>query len=353
MKGRWLLANRDFLMRDLVRDYCTVFQALSAQRQRFEQAGAVSYSALRDLLGEAMRKGVFWRLKDTSHLLFRNAPAHSDVAPFDTPGPACQAGGCKMQHAPNGGQAHIPAAESAESARGEESAHVAESAQVAALLRSANNLLPGGADGQRALEAIIDWCIGYAFHECVKLKEDAFQNQHYANRLAQVTRHDGVTTDMYNPLRGLVGQTAESSSRELSRISHVLTHGLRMLAQYLVIEKHNTHLARWLASEELSARQAFGTNFVPMLDALYGPEHERLYLLAARDFLEAGRREPAIGLLQGADERGLLRGEGRSLLGRLLGENTKDTASDICAACGKQKNFPCLPYLHPLETTKA
>ena len=328
-------------MRDLVRDYCTVFQALSAQRQRFEQAGAVSYSALRDLLGEAMRKGVFWRLKDTSHLLFRNAPAHSDVAPVDTPGPVCPSCDGKTQDAPNAGQAHGREPESA------------ESAQVAALLRSANTLLPGGADGQRALEAIIDWCIGYAFHECVKLKEDAFQNQHYANRLAQVARHDGVTTDMYNPLRGLVGQTAESSSRELSRISHVLSHGLRMLAQYLAVEKHNTHLARWLASEELSARQAFGSNFVPMLDALYGPEHERLYLLAARDFLEAGRREPAIGLVQGADERGLLRGEGRSLLGRLLGENTKDTASDICAACGKQKNFPCLPYLHPLETTKA
>ncbi len=330
-------------MRDLVRDYCTVFQALSAQRQRFEQAGAVSYSALRDLLGEAMRKGVFWRLKDTSHLLFRNAPAHSDVAPVDTPGPVCPSCDGKTQDAPNAGQAHGRDPESA------------ESAQVAALLRSANTLLPGGADGQRALEAIIDWCIGYAFHECVKLKEDAFQNQHYANRLAQVARHDGVTTDMYNPLRGLVGQTAESSSRELSRISHVLSHGLRMLAQYLAVEKHNTHLARWLASEELSARQAFGSNFVPMLDALYGPEHERLYLLAARDFLEAGRREPAIALLQGADERGLLRGEGRSLLSRLLAEDSVDvaTASDICAACGRQKSFPCLPYLHPLETTKA
>lgn len=332
-------------MRDLVRDYCTVFQALSAQRQRFEQAGAVSYSALRDLLGEAMRKGVFWRLKDTSHLLFRNAPAHSDVAPVDTPGPVCQPCDGKTPDALHGGLAQRPDPESAESA---------ESAQVAALLRHANNLLPGGAAGQRALEAIIDWSIGYAFHECVKLKEDAFQNQHYANRLAQVARHDGVTTDMYNPLRGLVGQTAESSSRELSRISHVLSHGLRMLAQYLVVEKHNTHLARWLASEELPARQAFGANYVPMLDALYGPEHERLYLLAARDFLEAGRREPAIALLQGADERGLLRDEGSSLLSRLLAENaTTDTASDICAACGRQEGFPCLPYLHPLETTKA
>lgn len=339
MKGRWLLANRDFLVRDLVRDYCTVFQSLSAQRQRFEQAGAVSYSALRDLLGEAMRKGVFWRLKDTSHLLFRNAPAHSDIAPVDTPGPSSQAETLGLSLQGNG--EYSPASPT----------DPAESEQIEALLRHANNLLPGGTAGQHALEALIDWSIGYAFHECVKLREDAFQNQHYANRLAQIARHDAVTADMYNPLRGLVGQTAESSSRELSRISHVLSHGLRMLAQYLAVEKHNTHLARWLASEEHLARQAFGANYVTLLDALYGPEHELLYLLAARDFLEAGRREPAVALLEGANERGLLRCEGHDLLRRLHAEaGVQGTGADICAACGKREGFPCLPYLHPLET---
>ena len=339
MKGRWLLANRDFLMRDLVRDYCTVFQSLSAQRQRFEQAGAVSYSALRDLLGEAMRKGVFWRLKDTSHLLFRNAPAHSDIAPVDTPGPSSQAETLGQTSQGNG--EYSPASPT----------DPAESEQIEALLRHANNLLPGGTAGQHALEALIDWSIGYAFHECVKLREDAFQNQHYANRLAQIARHDAVTADMYNPLRGLVGQTAESSSRELSRISHVLSHGLRMLAQYLAVEKHNTHLARWLASEEHLARQAFGANYVTLLDALYGPEHELLYLLAARDFLEAGRREPAVALLEGANERGLLRCEGHDLLRRLHAEaGVQGTGADICAACGKREGFPCRPYLHPLET---
>ena len=339
MKGRWLLANRDFLVRDLVRDYCTVFQSLSAQRQRFDQAGAVSYSALRDLLGEAMRKGVFWRLKDTSHLLFRNAPAHSDIAPVDTPGPSSQAETLGLS--PQGNGEYSPASPT----------DPAESEQIEALLRHANNLLPGGTAGQHALEALIDWSIGYAFHECVKLREDAFQNQHYANRLAQIARHDAVTADMYNPLRGLVGQTAESSSRELSRISHVLSHGLRMLAQYLAVEKHNTHLARWLASEEHLARQAFGANYVTLLDALYGPEHELLYLLAARDFLEAGRREPAVALLEGANERGLLRCEGHDLLRRLHAEaGVQGTGADICAACGKREGFPCLPYLHPLET---
>ncbi|ATD82549.1 MULTISPECIES: hypothetical protein [Desulfovibrio] len=337
MKGRWLLANRDFLVRDLVRDYCTVYHALAAQRRRFELDGAVSYTALRDLLGEAMRKGVFWRLKDTAHLLFRNSANHGDVAPVDTPAPVAESSG-PVGSTPPPDAACCPGTQAAR----------AETEQIESLRRHARNILPGGTEGIKALEALIDWCIGYAFHECVKLKEDAFQNQHYANRLIQISRHDAVTAEMYNPLRGLGGQTAESSSRELSRISHVLSHGLRLLAQYLVVEKHNTHLARWLASEEHMAEQAFGAGYEILLDALYGPGHENLYLLAARDFLEAGRREPAIALLEDAHRRDLLRGPGQNMLCRLLNEGT----SGICASCGKSAQFPCLPYLAPVEIDK-
>ena len=35
MSERWLLANRAFFVRDLVRDYCMVFRLLSDQRRRF------------------------------------------------------------------------------------------------------------------------------------------------------------------------------------------------------------------------------------------------------------------------------------------------------------------------------
>ena len=340
MKGRWLLANRDFLVRDLVRDYCTVYHALSAQRRRFELDGAVSYTALRDLLGEAMRKGVFWRLKDTAHLLFRNGSSNGDVAPVDTPAPTP----ATASAAPAG----APAAAGSSRCLTMQAAK-AETEQIESLRRHAQNILPGDTEGITALEALVDWCIGYAFHECVKLKEDAFQNQHYANRLIQISRHDAVTAEMYNPLRGLGGQTAESSSRELSRISHVLSHGLRLLAQYLVVEKHNTHLARWLASQEHMAAQAFGSSYEILLDALYGPNKEDLYLLAARNFLEAGRREPATALLEDAYKRGLLCESGLNMLRHLLNEN----ASGICASCGKSAAFPCLPYLAPVENLKA
>ena len=311
-------------MRDLVRDYCTVFQALSAQRQRFEQAGAVSYSALRDLLGEAMRKGVFWGLKDTAHHLFRNSPGIEAMAPGGMP------------------PLELPLPEEP----ADENGNAAEMAQITALRRHADSVLPGGAQAQKAFETLIDWCIGYAFHECAKLKEDAFQGQHYANRLIQISRIPAVTADMYNPLRGLGGQTSESSSRELSRILHVLAHGLRLLASYLAVERHNAHLARWLASEEDLARRIFGQSYDHLLASLYGNDRERLYLMAAKDFLHAGRREPARALLSKAHQGGSLGQEGLALLQELDKEAASECeGSGVCAACGKKNSLPCLPYL--------
>ena len=165
MNGRWSPERKAFLVRDLVRDYCQVYEGLEEQRRRFDHEGAVSYSSIRDLLGEAMRKGVFWRLKDTAHHLFRNS------------------------------QSQTP------------------DKDAILLWQYSGSRHPDGLVSQQPVEALIDWCVGYAFHECAKLREDAFQRQHYANRLAQLGRHQGVTAELYDPLRQLGEQTAESSAR--------------------------------------------------------------------------------------------------------------------------------------------
>lgn len=294
MSDRWLLANRAFFVRDLVRDYCTVFQLLAAQRRRFERDGAVSYSALRDLLGEAMRKGVFWRLKDTAHHLFRNSPCG---APAAGEHPAIR------------------------------------------LWQYAGSAYPDGMAEQKPVEALIDWCIGYAFHECAKLKEDAFQGQHYASRLAQLGRHAAVNGELYDPLRELAAQTAESSARELSRILHVLSHGLFLLTRYLADEGNNSHLARWLASEEDLAREVFGAQYQALLDALYRDRPGRLYSLAAQDLLEAGRRRPALDLLSRAHKLGRLDHEGLAQL-RALSLEPPDAADTAFAAYAAPPDAP-------------
>ena len=256
-------------MRDLVRDYCQVYEGLEEQRRRFDHEGAVSYSSIRDLLGEAMRKGVFWRLKDTAHHLFRNS------------------------------QSQTP------------------DKDAILLWQYSGSRHPDGLVSQQPVEALIDWCVGYAFHECAKLREDAFQRQHYANRLAQLGRHQGVTVELYDPLRQLGEQTAESSARELQRILHVLRHGLFLLLRYLEGQEDNTHLARWLVMEEARARAVFADLYDDLLSALYGSRPQRLYMLAAWDLLEAGRSEEARCMLECAARMGRLDAESLTLLRQL------------------------------------
>ena len=267
MNRAWLARRRPALVRDLVRDYCAAHIVLTAQLGRFEGDGTVSHAIIRALLGEAVSKGVLWRLKDTAHHLFRSAPASGarDAPP-----------------------------------------------------------------GERALVGeLIDWCVGFAFHECIKLREDAYQRQHYANRLLHLealwraaTGHDAGTADdepdapdALWPLAGLPRQTADSMERELRRILRVLDDGLALLARYLAGERGNAPLARWLAVEEDRAAAVFGAHWPGIVAALCGGDGEGLYPLAARDLAEAGRPDAALALLRA--HRHCLGEAGRGLLTEL------------------------------------
>lgn len=265
MSERWLLARKAYFIRDLVRDYCMVYHGVEQQNRLFTRDGLVSYAALRDLLGEANRKGVFWRLKDTAHHLFRQT---TDNPPED----------------------------------------------AILLWQYAGSASPSGLTVQSPVEALLDWCIGYAFHECAKLREDAFQRQHYSNRLAQLARTPAVTGDLYDPLAELALQTHESSARELQRILYVLRHGLFLLTRYLGGQGNNRHLARWLAVEDDLARRTFADLHPALLQSLYGQRPHRLFRLAAENLLDAGRPAQARELLLRAQARQTLDEEGLSLL---------------------------------------
>lgn len=90
---------------------------------------------------------------------------------------------------------------------------------------------------------------------------------------------------MYYPLRG----PCRSDLRKL--LARTFAHracsdprGLRLLTSYLAVERHNAHLACWLATEEDFARQVFGADYEHLLASLFGNDRERLYLMAAKIF---------------------------------------------------------------------
>ena len=223
-KRTWMMPeNRAFLLRDFLRDFCQVYSVMEDQLQRFALSGTLSYAVLRDLVGDEGQNGLFWRLKDSAHHLFRN-------------------------------------------------------------------------DKDNMTGMLLDWAVGYAFHECVKLMEDAFQYQHYHNRFLEFKeRAAAQEARAVEQLAPLLLQAHESAS--LTRIIHALSPCRELLAHYLVPYGSASQLARLLLDREELVRSVFGAVYPQLLEALYGEEQERMLLLAAKDFLDGGRPQAALDAL--------------------------------------------------------
>ncbi len=272
--------KRKFLLRDLTYYFCRVQYVLTEQASRFAQSGTVSYAVLHELLGEPMRKGIFWLFKDISHHLFR--------ASMRTPVAALKASTASPSISPWHTQPHTSAS-------------------------------------KRTIEDSLDWCIGYAFHECVKLREDAFQRQHYTNRLVQIqalvnhqlTNHALAQeseqalaqAQLVDTLYPLTQQTHESISRELVRILSVFEQIRVLLVRVLLAHNkadhgENDHLARLLVTKRNLVRNALGTQWYELLHGLYGEEKSALFLHAARSFFVSGRHKRAHALVKIALKKG-------------------------------------------------
>ncbi len=248
--------SETILARDLLRDFCVVHATLTEQAARFAHSQTISYAVLRELLGEATHKGVFWRLKDTAHHLFRKSRSG------------------KRNYEGYGMSEDLPHCSQCDAS-------------------------------EAVLESLLDWCLGYAFHECVKLKEDAFQRQHYTNRLTQLDKRAQTQTDVIAQLKPFTEQTTQSIEREVQRLLGVLHHTRDLLIQYLSTQEHNGHVARFLANEEHITKQCFDEQWPTLLQALYGQETGRLYVFAAQACLEGGHPEQAIQLVEKARHAGI------------------------------------------------
>ncbi len=254
--GAWRTHNKDVLARDLLRDFCTVHATLLEQAARFSHSQTISYAILRELLGEVMHKGVFWRLKDTAYLLFRK----------ETSG-TCGHDGYDMEE-----EGTYPDATPS---------------------------------SEKVLENMLHWCIGYAFHECVKLKEDAFQRQHYTNRLVQLEKRSADYADIIASFKPLTEQTKQSIEREIQRILHVFAQARALFSLYFAAHKNNAHVARFLLLEEGLATSCFKEEWQNFLENVYGQDKVHMHILAAKACLEGGHPEQARTVLDKAQASGL------------------------------------------------
>ncbi len=256
--------KKNIFVRDLVHNYCLVYQTFTEQAERFAHSGTISYAVLNELLGEPMRKGVFWHFKDIAHHLFRISTRQNTLHAHHTQAPTKMS---LAQHLNERGTSY---------------------------------------NAQTTLEHTLDWCIGYTFHECVKLREDAFQRQHYTNRLAQIhslaTEHAHLT----ECLHPLTQHTHESIARELARILNVFAHMRTLFVHLLPLYENNDHIARLIVTKRPLLQNSFHTQWEDLLRSLYGEGESTLFLCAARSFLQSGRPKKAQALLEKAKRTGAI-----------------------------------------------
>jgi hypothetical protein len=215
----WVHHNHAAFERDVLEDFCQAALQLFEQFSRFEATRTVSFSVLRNMVGEPFNKGLLWRLKDKAHHIFLN---NGDTKPAGM---------------------------------------------------------------------LLNWSLGYIFHETFKLVEDAYQRQYYAPLLGSLTdggQHPELT-ELMEDLLDIQGQTVESMRREVARLDALLRRSRRLFCLYFAGCSRHRPLARFLHDNNELARAIFAEDYPRLILAVYGGEPERMHIEAAHSLLESAR----------------------------------------------------------------
>lgn len=154
-----------------------------------------------------------------------------------------------------------------------------------------------------AVGQLLDWSIGYIFHECMKLKEDAYQLQVYVPwfKSIQLNPEFNSTEQLVGAeLDSLTAQTRKSIRLEVERVTFVLRQCRKLFVHYLPLHAANPLLARLIYDNMALMQEVFKDDHAPLIRAVYGEPPGRLYLLAAKSFRLGGWLDKAEVAVQSA-----------------------------------------------------
>lgn len=137
----------------------------------------------------------------------------------------------------------------------------------------------------------MDWALGYIFHECIKLKEDAYQQMNYKPRFKKLQASPDLSPEeshIGSELYAVIQQTNESIEREVRRVRFILFHCKRMFILYLPRHRENPLLARLLHAHRDLVSRVFKGSFEELLQAIYTADISRMYILAAHSYEQGG-----------------------------------------------------------------
>ena len=147
------------------------------------------------------------------------------------------------------------------------------------------------ASAVRPAGLLLDWVLGYIFHESLKLMEDAHQRQYYAPQLESLTSltHYPDLAAQVRDLMDIQGQTVESIRREVLRLDTLLLRSRELFCLYFADCAAHRPLARFLHDSNDLVRAVFADDYSRLIRTVYGDRPERMHIEAAHSLLESAR----------------------------------------------------------------
>jgi hypothetical protein len=162
-------------------------------------------------------------------------------------------------------------------------------------------------DGRQGLSGqMLDWCIGYIFHETMKIKEDAYQQQNYGPWFRELLDRElpEAETVVSKELFQIVLQTNESLRRESARVRFFFEKCRKLLMVYLSDQGENPLLGRFLFEQNGLVRKIFGQDYPALVAAIYGDAPEMMYVMASQSLRQGGWMTHAAQAVRKAGELG-------------------------------------------------
>lgn len=142
---------------------------------------------------------------------------------------------------------------------------------------------------------LLDWAIGYIFHESLKLLEDTHQRQYYAPSLLAMAE-DNPSPELNavaHDFALMAEETQEEMGRTVGRIRRLLAHARLFFHRCYAGQRDNLYLARLLYDREDLVRDAFASEIDNFRMAVYGKTPHLLFLNAATSLAHNGKAQEA------------------------------------------------------------
>lgn len=149
---------------------------------------------------------------------------------------------------------------------------------------------------------LLDWAIGYIFHEALKLMEDTHQHQYYAPSLLSMAE-DNPSPELNAIASDFTLMAVENQAdmgRTVGRMRKLLAHARLFFHRCYACQRDNPHIARLLYDRQALIRSAFADEHEKFIDSIYGDARQMLFLNAAASLSHGGRIDQARAALEKA-----------------------------------------------------